>query len=102
VILTNTAVVQAARETSLGVTAANFWSSGSNTVDFITSSHQVSVITRETNGVRELAVSDPTWTNTAINSLTLNRSATWLTSADAGVTVLQLSPQVPLKALAGG
>ena len=101
VILTNTAAVQAARETALGVTAANFWS-GSNTVDFITCNKPAAVVTRQANDVLELAVSDPTWTNTATLLLTLNRSATSLVSADAGVTVVQLSPQIQISVAVSG
>jgi hyaluronate lyase len=96
VILTNTASVQAAREVSQGVTAANFWADGGLTADFITSQNQASVVTRETNGVLEVAVSDPTWLNASTITLKLNRSATSLISADANVTVISLAPQIQL------
>jgi hypothetical protein len=94
-ILTNTAVVQAARATAQNVTAVNFWSGG-QTVGLITCQNPAAVITRETNGVLELAVSDPTWLNPSNILLTLNRTATTVLSADSNVTVLALSPQIQL------
>ena len=102
VILTNTASVQAVREIAQNVTAANFWTSGGGAVDFITSQNQAAMLTRETNGILEVAVSDPTWLNTSNIMLTLNRRAASLISADPGVTVLSLSPQIRVTANVNG
>jgi len=101
-VLTNTSAIQAVRQSALGVTAANFWAGGGGTVDFITCNQPAAVITQETNGGLALAVSDPTWTNTSAVKLTLNRSATALLSAAAGITVLQLSPQVRVSVAVSG
>ena len=95
-VLTNTSAIQAARGTTLGVTAANFWATGGGSVDFITCNQPAAVLTRETNGLLEVAVSDPTWTNSSTITLTLNRSALSLVSADAGVTVVSLAPKLQL------
>ena len=101
-VLTNTVVAQAARDNVLGVTAANFWSDGTNTVDFITSNRKAAVVTSETNRLLELAVSDPTQTNTGAITVTLNRYATALIAADPGVTVLSLSPQIVVSVAVSG
>jgi hyaluronate lyase len=94
VIVTNTAFVQAVKKPSLGVVAANFWTNGASSADLISVNGQASVITMEnTNGIL-VGVSDPTQTNTSSLTVTLNRAATGYTSADAGVTVLQLTPQI--------
>ena len=95
-ILTNTPAVQAVRETTLGIIAANFWTNSTRQVDALTASTCAAVIARETNGVLELCVSDPTWTNTGSVVVTYQRAATGLLSADAGVTVQQLSPAVQI------
>jgi hyaluronate lyase len=95
-VIENSANIQAVRETTLGLTAVNFWNTGTNTADFITANGRAAVIVRETNEVIEIALSDPTQTNTGTLVVTLNRAATWPISADAGVTVQQLSPQVRL------
>jgi hypothetical protein len=51
-------------------------------------------VTRETNNILDVAVSDPTQTNTAGIVVTLNRSADQLISGATNITVLQLSPQL--------
>ena len=102
VVLTNTAAVQAVRETSQGILAANFWTDGAKSVDLLTASGKCAVVIRETNGVLEVAASDPTWLNTGILLLTLSRAASSVLSADAGVTLLQLSPTVQLSISVSG
>lgn len=94
VIITNTSFVQAIEKPALGVVAGNFWTNGTSSADLISVNNKASVITMEnTNGI-SIGVSDPTQTNTSSITVTLNRSATGLTSADAGITVVQLSPQI--------
>jgi len=94
VIITNTPFVQTVKKPSLGVLAANFWTNGNSSADLISVNNKASVITMEsTNGIF-IGVSDPTQTNTSSITVTLNRSATGFTSADAGITVLQLTPQI--------
>lgn len=94
VILTNTPVVQAVKKTALGVEAANFWTHGNSSADLIAVSDKASVITWDQSTNLLVGVSDPTQTNNNSITVTLNRSASGLLSADAGVMVLQLSPQI--------
>ena len=94
VVLTNTATLQAASKPALGVVAANFWTDTTNTADLITANKKSSVITRETLTGLTVGVADPTQTNTSTIRVTLNRAAISTLAADAGVTVLQLSPQI--------
>jgi hyaluronate lyase len=102
VILTNSAFVQAVQKPSLGLEAANFWTNGPGSVDFISVNNEASVITMEsTNGI-SIGVSDPTQTNATSLTVTLNRSATGFESADAGVTVVQLSPEIVLQVNVNG
>jgi len=96
IVLLNTTNAQAVRETTLGITAANFWNPGTNTADFITVNSRAAVLVRETNHLIEVALSDPTQTNTGAIILTLDRAAYWSLAADAGVTVQQLAPQIRL------
>ena len=49
-----------------------------------------------------MGISDPTQTNTSSLTVTLNRAAVGYTSADAGITVLQLSPQIVFSANVNG
>jgi hyaluronate lyase len=101
-ILSNTPQVQAVKKVSLGVVAANFWTNGNNTADLISANNKASVIAWEnTNGI-SVGVSDPTQTNTGSIMVTLNRAAVGLLSADAGITVQQLSPQIILSVNVNG
>ena len=102
VVLTNTPTVQAASKPTLGVVAANFWVDGTNTADLITVNRKASVITWETFSGISVGVSDPTQTNKATITVTLNRAATSTISADPGVTVVQLSPQIVLSVNVNG
>ena len=94
VILTNTAIVQAVKKPALGVVAANFWTNGNYSADLISVSNPASVITLEQSTNLLVGVSDPTQTNKSSITVVLNRAASGLLSADAGVTVQQLSPQI--------
>lgn len=57
-ILSNTAALQAVKHKRLGITAANFWSSG--TIGAMTAKNPAAVMVKETSGELLLAVSDPT------------------------------------------
>lgn len=94
VILTNTASIQAVKKTTLGVVAANFWTNGTSSADLISVNGKASVITSETSSNISVGISDPTQTNNNSITVTLNQSASSLLSADTGVTVQQLSPQI--------
>jgi len=84
--------MQAAKKTSIGVEAANFWSSG--TAGIFTASAACSVISACTVPNYSVGVSDPTQLNTGSITLTINQPATALVSSDPGVTVSQLSPTI--------
>ncbi len=94
IVLTNTVTVQAVHKAALGVVAANFWTNGSNSADLITVNNKASVITRESSTNISVGICDPTQTNTGSITVTLNRSAASFVTADAGITVLQLAPQI--------
>lgn len=96
IVLANTTTVQAVSKPALGVVAANFWLDGNNSADLITVNKKSSVITLETLGGLSVGIADPTQTNTSSITVTLNRSASSVVSADAGVTVVQLSPTIIL------
>jgi hyaluronate lyase len=102
VVLTNTSAVQAASKPALGVVAANFFNAGTNSADLITVDNQASVITWQTNGVLSVGVADPTQNNGGNVTVTLARAAASALSADAGVTVVQLSPQIILSVNVSG
>ena len=101
-VVANNTNVQAVREGTLGIVAANFWKSGTNSADLITVNNKASVITREAGNLIEVALSDPTQTNTGSIVVTLDRPAYWVVSADAGVTVQQLTPQIRLAVSVNG
>jgi hyaluronate lyase len=95
-ILTNSTFTQAVKKPTLGVVAANFWTNGTSSADLITVSDKSSVITLESSNSIAVGISDPTQTNKGTITVTLNRAAASVASADAGVTVMQLSPQIIL------
>lgn len=95
-VLTNSPAVQAVRELALGIVAANFWDDGTNSADLITVDGKAAVVTRETATTLELAVAEPTHTKTGNLAVILNRAATCVLSADTGITVAQLTPQIRL------
>lgn len=102
IILSNTPTVQAVHKPALGVVAANFWVPGNNSADLISVNDYASVITWETNTGISVGVSDPTQVNTGSITLTLNRTAAGLVSADAGVSIVQLAPQIILSVNVNG
>jgi hyaluronate lyase len=95
-IITNTATVQAVRKNALGVEAANFWTGGAHSADLITVTEPSSVITYIKVPDYSVGISDPTHTNTGSITVTLNQGATGTISADPGVTVSQLYPEIIL------
>jgi hyaluronate lyase len=96
VVLSNTPEVQAAKKPSLGVVAANFWTGGTHSVDLITANEPSSIITSHKSSDFAVGISDPTQTNSGSITVTLDQAATALVSADPGVTVKQLSPEIVL------
>ena len=101
-ILENSTNIQAVKETSLDLLAANFWRDGSNTVDILTCSNKASALLQTTATHIYIAVSDPTQTNTGSLQIFLNRAVTGIAFADPGVQVTQLSPVVKLSVNVNG
>ncbi len=102
VILTNTPFIQAVKKPSLGVVAANFWTNGNSAADLISVNNKASVITMENSNGISVGISDPTQTNSGSLTLTLNRGAIGFSTADPGVTVEELSPQIILSVNVNG
>lgn len=95
-VLNNNANVQAVRENTLGITAANFWTDTTYTYGGITSNKKASVLVREDGTFIDVSVSDPTQLNTAGISLQIALDGGNLVSADAGITVTQSTPSIAL------
>lgn len=89
-VLANSETVQAVREDTLGVTAAQFWSAG--TAGIITASAQSSVILDEDAEQIAVSVSDPTQHQTGEITIELDISATGVIASDPRVRVTQLDP----------
>jgi len=102
VILSNTPAIQAVRKTGLGMVAANFFANGTSSADMIAVSGPCSVITLESSNSLSVGIADATQTNKSSITVTLNRSAAGLISADTGVSVVQLTPQVVLSVNVNG
>ncbi len=95
-VLENSARAQGVREAGSGVTAVNFWTGGTNSLGGITVTKPSCVIVRNDGVYLEVAVSDPTQTNTGSIAVEIEAPAAGVMSADAGVTVVQLAPTVKL------
>lgn len=100
-VLENSADAHAVKDSNGGVVGINFWNDVSKTVSdgagaYITSNRKASVTVIEAGGELHLGVSDPTQKNTGTINLELQRAAWQVISADAGVTVTQLSPTIKL------
>jgi len=102
VVITNTTTVQAASKPAAGLVAANFWMDGPNSADLITANKQSAVIVSQNSFNICVGVADPTQTNSGSITVILNRPATAILSADPGVTVVQLSPQIVLSVNVNG
>jgi hyaluronate lyase len=92
--LANSDRIQAARVDSLGVTGANFWSDGRSAIGIIAVDKMASVLVQTKGAFLDVAVSDPTQVDKGAITIELASSALKLISADAGVTIDQLSPTI--------
>ena len=97
-VLANTTNLQAVKETTLNVVAANFWANTNQTIDLITVNTRSSVLTQSEGGKLSVAVADPTQTNTAGISVTLNQGANSVASFDPAITITQLQPTIQFTA----
>lgn len=93
-ILANNADIQAVKETTLNIVAANFWNNETNTVDMITSNTKSSVMTRMSGTTLDISLSDPTMRNTGTVNVVINKAGQTVVSKDPEVTVVQLNPIV--------
>jgi hyaluronate lyase len=93
-VLANSDRIQAARADSLGLTGANFWSNGRSAIGIITVDKMASVLVQTRGVYLDVAVSDPTQVEKGAITIELASSAIKIVSADAGVTVDQLSPTI--------
>ncbi|MGG1517163.1 polysaccharide lyase family 8 super-sandwich domain-containing protein [Paenibacillus oryzisoli] len=90
-IIANTADVQAAADTTLGVTGMNFWKRG--ILDAVKANQPSSIMMKEAGDQLQFAVSDPTHKQDTI-SFEIKKQGTGVISKDSTVTVLQLSPTI--------
>jgi len=101
-IIQNSGSIQAVSEGPLGITAANFWNDGSQTVGPITINRKSSVVVQLTETNVAVAVADSTQTNTSGITVTLNQPVKQAISLDSGVSVGQLSPSLQLTVATSG
>ncbi len=101
-IIQNTGSIQAVSQGPLGVTAANFWSDGVQTVGGITVNRKASVVVQLTETNIAVAVADPTQTNTAGIVVALSQPVIQAISMDSGVSVGQMSPALQITAATAG
>ncbi|MEY3895546.1 MAG: hypothetical protein RLZZ214_1065 [Verrucomicrobiota bacterium] len=101
-VLNNNANVQAVRENTLGITAANFWTDTTYSYGGITSNKKASVLVRDDGPFIDVSVSDPTQLNTTGIDLQIALDGGTLVSADAGVTVTQSSPTITMTVATAG
>jgi hyaluronate lyase len=101
-VIQNSGSIQAVSQGPLGITAANFWNDGNQTVGPITINRKSSVIVQLTETNIAVAVADPTQTNTTGITVTLNQPVTQAISLDSGVSVSQLSPSLQFTVATSG
>jgi hyaluronate lyase len=94
-IIENDAVVQAVTHTGLGITAANFWSTGSNTAAGITCDSVGSVIVHQAAGQIDIAVADATQAG-GVMHVEIATPGSSVIASDDGVSVDQISPTIRL------
>lgn len=95
-IIENSANVQAVREDTLGVTAANFWADATHTAGGITCDRKAAVMVRDDGTELRVAVADPTQVNTGTIRIEIAAAMERVLAADPRVTVEQVKPTVKL------
>ncbi|MFD3445948.1 polysaccharide lyase 8 family protein [Microbacteriaceae bacterium 4G12] len=99
VILSNTKNVHSVKETTLGITAANFFEAG--TTDMITAENPSAVMVKEEKGELTLSVSDPTQKQDKV-IIELDKTGISVISKDDTVNVLQTSPTIKVEVNVAG
>ncbi|UQZ34370.1 hypothetical protein C2I18_13085 [Paenibacillus sp. PK3_47] len=103
IVLANNSSVQAVKEKKLHAVGANFWTQTEQSVDIIKSSGKAAVMVKENPGSDLfLAVSDPNQPASGTVTLTLDKSARSVLSADPRITVQRLSPFIQVTVDVGG
>lgn len=95
-VIANNANVQAVSESTLGITAANFWTDATATAGIVTVDKKASVLVKNDGTFLEISVSDPTQANTGTITVQVAASANTLLSADTGITVTQMQPGISM------
>ncbi|MTW84381.1 hyaluronate lyase [Virgibacillus dakarensis] len=95
-ILSNTNRIQAVKETQLDLTAANFFESGPNQINFIRSYDPASVIINEEGDELTVSVSDPTKEQEKI-TLELGKTSFSVLSKDDNIDVLTMQPYTKIE-----
>lgn len=95
-MLANTESVHAVKEKELNITAANFWEDNQS-VDFISSDKQSSVIVREDSGVLKVGISDPTMKNEGKIRVELDKKVGDVISKDDRVEVIESPDKLVLE-----
>jgi chondroitin AC lyase len=93
-ILRNDSTVQAVKDLASNKTFANFWAAG--TVGGLTCDSKASVLVKQNDGFLDIAISDPTQSNTGNITLELASPVAGLIRADAGITIEQMAPTLRL------
>lgn len=88
-VLSNTVVVQAVRETALGLVGANFWQAGR--ASYLQANTPASMLIEEDGDELTLSISDPTQVQSAV-SLQLDKVGLRVLSQDSSVRVVSLAP----------
>lgn len=101
-VIANNANVQSVEETTLGITAANFWTDTTKTAGIITADKKCSVLVRNDGTFVDVSASDPTQANTGSIALQIALDGGTLVSADSGVSVTQVSPSIAMSVNVSG
>jgi hyaluronate lyase len=100
-VIERSTTATAVRDGAQGVTGIVFWTDAAKTVSvagqpYLTSDRKAVVTIRQAGTDVQLAVADPTQTNTGTINLELYKSATAVIGCDPGVTVTQQAPTIRL------
>jgi hyaluronate lyase len=101
-ILANTSTVQAVRDTSLGVTALNFWTDAIVAAAGFSSNRRASLTVWQQDDQLHLGLADPTQEQTGSIIVELPFGSSSVLQADPAITVLQLFPTIRLSVAVAG
>jgi len=86
IVVENSTNAQCVQETSLGITAGNFWKSTNYSSGGITVNGKASVLVQKNGSQIDLSVSDPTQTNSTLTISFATAGSNVLVSADSGIS----------------